>query len=190
MSWQTGIAADDPTQRCRTPRKQPHIAVTSRSENLMSKSRLSVSACVLALAFTAPAFAQAQSPTRVGGLTCDTGPRVGLIVGSRQRMTCVFRSNTGQEYRYAGRITRLGLDVGITGGGRLFWGVFAPTSHIGPGALRGRYVGVSGNASLGVGLGANVLVGGSHRTISLQPLSVEGQLGVNLALGVAGLTLH
>lgn len=87
-------------------------------------------------------------------------------------------------------MTRLGLDVGISGGGRLFWGVFAPTSHIGPGALRGRYVGASGSASLGLGLGANVLVGGSHRTISLQPLSVEGQLGVNLALGVAGLTLH
>ena len=156
----------------------------------MSKSRLSVGACVLMLAFTAPAFAQTQQPVRAGGLTCDTGPRVGLLIGSKQRMACVFRSNTGQEYRYTGRITRLGLDVGVTGGGRLFWGVFAPTSHIGPGALRGRYVGVSGNASLGVGLGANVLVGGSHRTISLQPLSVEGQLGINLALGVAGLTLQ
>jgi hypothetical protein len=136
-------------------------------------------------------FAQ---PVRVGGLTCDTGPRVGLLVGSRQRMNCVFRSNTtGQQYRYRGRITRLaklGLDVGIARGGRLFWGVFAPTTHIGPGALRGTYVGAGGNASLGLGLGANVLVGGSHRTISLQPLSVEGQVGINLALGVAGLTLY
>jgi hypothetical protein len=105
-------------------------------------------------------------------------------------MRCVFRSNTGQTYHYTGTITRLGLDVGVTGGGRLFWGVFAPTSHIGPGALRGNFVGASGNASLGVGLGANVLVGGSHRTISLQPLSVEGQVGINLALGVAGLRLR
>jgi hypothetical protein len=146
--------------------------------------------CLLAIGLSAPAFAQAQ-PVRVGGLTCDTGPRVGLLVGSRQRMSCVFRSNaTGQQYRYTGRITRLGLDVGITGGGRLFWGVFAPTSHIGPGALRGNFVGASGNASLGVGLGANVLVGGSNRTISLQPLSIEGQFGVNLALGIAGLSLR
>jgi hypothetical protein len=68
--------------------------------------------------------------------------------------------------------------------------VFAPTSHIGPGALRGNYVGASGTASLGLGLGANALVGGSHRTISLQPLSVEGQVGINLALGVAGLRLR
>ena len=106
-------------------------------------------------------------------------------------MNCVFRSNaTGQQYHYRGRITRLGLDVGIARGGRLFWGVFAPTTHIGPGALRGTYVGAGGNASLGLGLGANVLVGGSHRTISLQPLSVEGQVGINLALGVAGLTLY
>jgi hypothetical protein len=91
---------------------------------------------------------------------------------------------------YTGTISRIGLDVGITGGGRLFWGVFAPTSHVGYGALRGTYVGASGNASFGFGLGANVLVGGSHRTISLQPLSVEGQIGVNLALGVARLTLR
>jgi hypothetical protein len=103
----------------------------------------------------------------------------------------VFRSNaTGRQYRYTGTISRIGLDVGITGGGRLFWGVFAPTSHVGHGVLRGTFVGASGNASFGLGLGANVLVGGSHRTISLQPLSVEGQFGVNLALGVARLTLR
>jgi len=156
----------------------------------MSKSYLRVIMCALALAFVQPAFAQGQ-PVRVGGLTCDTGPRVGLLIGSKQRMNCVFLSSaTGRQYHYRGRITRLGLDVGITGGGRLFWGVFAPTSHIGPGALRGTYVGASGNASLGVGFGANVLVGGSNRTISLQPLSIEGQLGINLALGVAGLRLY
>ena len=155
----------------------------------MQKKNLSLAIGVFAIVLAMPAFAQTQ-PARVGGLTCDTGPRVGLLVGSRQRMNCVFRSNTGEQYHYRGRITRLGLDVGITGGGRLFWGVFAPTNHIGPGALRGTFVGAGGNASLGLGLGANVLVGGSHHTISLQPLSVEGQLGINLALGVAGLRLY
>jgi len=156
----------------------------------MSKICLSAILCAAMVAFAAPAFAQAQ-PVRVGGLTCDAAPRVGLIIGSRQHLRCVFRSNaTGQSYGYTGTIGRLGLDVGVTGGGRLFWGVFAPTSHVGHGALRGTYVGASGNASFGVGLGANVLVGGSHRTISLQPLSVEGQVGVNLALGVARLTLQ
>jgi Protein of unknown function (DUF992) len=159
------------------------------AEGSMSKKYLSLGICALAIFFATPAVAQTQA-VRVGGLSCDTGPRVGLLVASRQRMSCVFRSNTGEQYRYRGRITRVGLDVGITGGGRLFWGVFAPTAHIGPGALRGTYVGAGGSASVGVGLGANVLVGGSHRTISLQPLSVEGQVGINLALGVAGLRLY
>jgi hypothetical protein len=142
----------------------------------------------LTAAISPPAYAQS---IRTGGLTCDTGPRVGLIVGSRQNLRCVFRSNTsGQEYIYTGRIGRIGLDVGVTGGGRLFWAVFAPTSRIHRSSLVGTYVGASGNAALGVGLGANVLIGGSHRTISLQPLSVEGQFGVNLALGVSRLTLR
>jgi hypothetical protein len=145
--------------------------------------------CVTLVAFTGPAFAQAQ-PTRVGGLTCDAAPRVGLVVGSLQHLRCVFNSNAARHCSYSGSIGRVGLDLGVTGGGRLLWGVFAPTSHVGCGALRGSYVGASGSASFGVGLGANVLIGGSHRTISLQPLSVEGQLGVNLALGVSRLTLR
>ena len=156
----------------------------------MLKICLSGILSVFMMAFAVPAFAQAQ-PVRVGGLTCDTSARVGLVVGSRQSLRCVFRSNgTGRQYSYTGTIGRLGLDVGITAGGRLFWGVFAPTSHIGQGTLRGNYVGASGNASVGLGLGANVLIGGSNRTISLQPLSVEGQIGINLAVGVARLTLR
>jgi uncharacterized protein DUF992 len=172
-----------------TPEDCVLAATTEVLERLMLKNLLSLALCTLALIFATPAPAQTQ-PVRVGGLTCDTGPRIGLLVGSRQRMACVFRSNTGREYRYRGRITRLGIDVGVTGGGRLFWAVFAPTTHIGPGALRGTYVGAGGSASVGFGLGANVLVGGSNRTISLQPLSIEGQFGINLALGVAGLRLY
>jgi hypothetical protein len=144
---------------------------------------------VLTFIVAAPDFARAQS-VRTGGLTCNTGPRVGLVVGSRQNLQCVFLSNSGTQYVYTGRISRIGLDVGVTGGGRLFWAVFAPTSRVHRSSLVGTYVGASGNAALGVGLGANVLIGGSHRTISLQPLSVEGQLGVNLAVGVSRLTLR
>lgn len=145
--------------------------------------------CAATVALTAPAFAQAQQ-VRAGGLTCDAAPRVGLIVGSVQHLRCVFTPNAGRRCEYNGRIGRVGLDVGITGGGRLLWAVFAPSSHVKCGSLRGSYAGVSGSASLGIGLGANVLVGGSHRTISLQPLSVEGQIGVNLAVGVSKLTLR
>ena len=147
----------------------------------MSKIFRLVFLCASMVAFAGSAFAQAQ-PVRVGGLTCEAAPRVGF--------RCVFRSNaTGQYYSYAGAISRIRLDVGVTGG-QLFWGVFAATSHVGYGVLRGSYVGASGNVSFGLGLGANVLVGGSDRTIFLQPLSIEGQDGANLALGVARLTLR
>ena len=135
--------------------------------------------------------AQARPPFRVGGLTCNTDPRVGLVLGSRQDMRCVFvASATGPTYTYTGTIRRLGVDIGVTRGGTLFWAVFARNSQIGQGTLRGNYVGASGNVALGLGLGAKVLIGGSRRTITLQPLSVEGQIGLNLALGVANLTLR
>ena len=147
--------------------------------------------CLILIIGAASANAQAQGPFRVGGLTCSTGPRVGLVLGSRQDMRCVFRaSGTGNQYIYAGTIRRLGLDVGITRGGTLFWAVFARNSPIGRGTVRGNYVGASANAALGMGLGANVLIGGSRRTVTLQPLSVEGQIGINLALGVSSLRLR
>ena len=88
-----------------------------------------------------------------------------------------------------GTIGRLGLDVGVTAGGIMTWAVLASTANIPSGALTGRFVGVSGDVSVGVGVGANVLVGGTRKSVSLQPLSVEGQVGANLALGVARMTL-
>jgi hypothetical protein len=155
----------------------------------MSKILVSSLLSAFTIAFAVPAFARAQ-PVRVGGLTCDSGPRAGLVLGSRQDLRCVFRSSaTGAQYTYRGKIRRIGLDLGVTRGGTLFWAVFARNAHIGRGTLRGNYVGASGNVALGVGLGANVLIGGAHRTISLQPLSVEGQIGISLAVAVASLSL-
>jgi hypothetical protein len=146
--------------------------------------------CVFSFVFLAPATADAREPFRVGTLTCDTSARVGLVLGSRQDMRCVFRAGDGRQYNYTGLIRRLGLDIGITRGGTLFWRVFARNSQIGRATLRGSYVGASGNVALGLGLGAKLLIGGSRRSIVLQPLSVEGQIGINLALGVANLTLR
>jgi hypothetical protein len=158
---------------------------------VMSSIRVRTIVCVFLTALFAAPSAQARSPFRVGGLTCSTGPRVGLVLGSRQDMRCVFvASATGQQYVYTGTIRRLGVDIGVTRGGMLFWAVFARNSQIGRGTLRGSYVGASANVAVGLGLGAKVLIGGSRRTITLQPLSVEGQIGINLALGVANLTLR
>ena len=135
-----------------------------------------------------PAHAQGSS-TRQGMLTCRTSASLGLIVGSTQRLACQFRENSGWTQDYIGRINRIGLDIGFTAGGVMAWGVIGSTGAVRPGVLTGRFVGASGEISVGVGVGANVLVGGTAQGISLQPLSLEGQVGVNLALGVAGLTL-
>jgi hypothetical protein len=157
----------------------------------MSSIRVQAIACAFLAVLLSSATAQARLPFRIGGLTCNTGPRVGLVLGSRQEMRCVFvASATGQQYVYTGTIRRLGVDIGVTRGGTLFWAVFARNSRINRGTLRGSYTGASGNVAVGLGLGAKVLIGGSRRTITLQPLSVEGQIGINLALGVANLTLR
>ena len=127
----------------------------------------------------------------MGVLTCKTSASLGLIIGSHQKLRCNFSpDNAGPPENYVGHINRLGLDLGVKAGGVMAWGVFAPTNGLHHGALAGTYVGGSSSASLGVGVGANALIGGSHRSIAFQPLSVEGQVGVNLALGIAGLTLR
>jgi Protein of unknown function (DUF992) len=142
-------------------------------------------------ALASPAAAQPAGGTKVGVLTCKASASLGLIIGSRQSVRCSFSPDAGgTSENYIGHIGRLGLDLGVRGGGVMVWAVVAPTNGYHRGALAGHYVGANADASLGLGAGAKVLVGGSHRTVSLQPLSVSGQVGVNLALGVAGLTLR
>ncbi len=138
---------------------------------------------------TTPAAAQSRS--NVGTLTCALAPSVGLIIGSRQRMDCRFTPGRGGRVdRYSGTAARLGLDIGFTAGGQMVWGVLAQTKGVKRGALAGTYVGASGDIAVGLGVGANALIGGTNRSIMLQPLSVSGQAGLNLALGVAGLELR
>jgi hypothetical protein len=127
---------------------------------------------------------------RVGRLLCFSTPRIGLVLGSSQSLRCVFYARRPpRRYIYEGRIRRVGLDLGVTSASTLSWAVFAKNSRIGSGTLRGSYVGASGSVALGPGLGANVLIGGSRRTVVLQPLSVERSIGINLAVGVTSLTL-
>lgn len=152
---------------------------------------LATTALLVACTLSSPANAQGQR-FRSGELVCDGGPSVGLILGSSQNLRCVFRSaHTGRRYTYSGRMSRLGIDLGITSGSRLVWVVLAAnTARVNRNSLAGTYVGAAGDASFGVGAGANVLIGGFNRSITLQPLSVQGQTGLNLAVGVASLTLR
>jgi hypothetical protein len=169
--------------------KPRSFAMTSR----VSPTRLLAfaGAATLATVLALPSPAAAQSRVRVGVLTCNVDPGVGFIVASQRDMTCLFRPDgRGRREGYVGRITRVGLDVGVTGRGVLAWTVFAPTRVYSPSQLAGNYAGASAQATLAVGLGANVLVGGSRDTVALQPLSVQAQTGVNLALGVGNLALR
>ena len=152
----------------------------------MKKSIAALGALAL-IVVVAPA-APAEARLRAGLLTCEVAPGVSFIVGSQKTMTCQYKSVRGWRESYRGRITRVGLDIGYTSGGKIAWAVYAPSQR-GPGALAGVYGGASAEATIGGGVGANVLVGGFERSISLQPISVGAQRGLDLALAISGLEL-
>ena len=136
------------------------------------------------------AHAQQAQRVQIGVLECRGGASVGFIVGSVTNLGCVLRADGMPEDRYIATIRKVGLDLGITQESALAWGVFAPVARLGPGGLSGDYVGAQGSATLGVGVGGNVLVGGSANSIALQPLSVQGQVGISVAAGLESLELR
>ena len=148
-----------------------------------------------ALAGTALAFAAAEpadAAVKVGVLHCAVSPSIGFIIGGHQKLRCHFTpQEPGQPAgEYVGALNTVGLDIGVTAGGALAWAVFAPTTGSFAGALAGLYFGASADAAVGLGLGANILIGGSERTIALQPLSVEGEVAMDVTLGMSGLELR
>lgn len=147
-------------------------------------------AAVMVVALAGPATAQ-SARVEVGVLNCSGEGGVGLILGSRKTFACRFEGLGDDRIElYDATITKIGLDIGITGETQIVWTVLAATTEFDQGALRGDYVGASADAAIGVGGGANVLVGGFDNSFALQPLSVQGQEGFNLALGVSGLSLR
>ena len=148
---------------------------------------------VIAMLSTSVAGANAQAPmtrVQIGILECRGGASIGFIVGSVTNLGCVLRADGLPEDRYIATIRKVGLDLGITAESALAWGVYAPVTRLGPGDLAGNYAGAQGSATLGVGVGGNVLVGGSANSIALQPLSVQGQVGLNVAAGLESLELR
>ena len=152
-------------------------------------------ATLLSLAATLPVAAQQPPPpqparVQAGVLECRGGPNVGFVVGSVAELRCLFRSDWGPQQVYIAKLTKIGVDIGFRAQQSLVWGVFAPTQQLGPGDLTGGYAGVTAGAAVGGGLGANVLYGGSNNTVALQPLSVEGQVGLNVFGGIGALELR
>jgi hypothetical protein len=133
----------------------------------------------------------AQNQAAVGNLTCTGGAGVGLIIGSQKSYQCSFTPvDGGGLQRYTATVTKIGVDIGVTGNTVMVWSVLAAGAQVQSGFLAGNYTGVSADAAIGLGGGAKVLVGGSSKSIVLQPLSVQGQTGVNLAVGIAGMTIR
>ncbi|MGQ0742261.1 MAG: DUF992 domain-containing protein [Alphaproteobacteria bacterium] len=142
-----------------------------------------------AFAFVSPASA-AEATVKVGVLTCHVASGWGFVFGSSKDLRCVYDPDRGGNERYYGTINKYGVDIGYTEGGVIVWAVFAPSSTLKPGALGGDYVGASASATVAVGVGANVLLGGFRHSITLQPISIEGNTGLNVAAGIGALTLR
>jgi hypothetical protein len=148
--------------------------------------RLIVASLVALGVAASPALA--KGGVKVGVLACDVSGGIGMIIGSSKAVSCTFKSK-GRVEHYEGKLGKLGIDIGVTGDASLAWLVFAP-GKVNKGALEGSYNGASAQATVIAGLGANVLIGGFEKTINLQPLSVQGQTGLNVAAGLTSLSLN
>jgi len=146
---------------------------------------------VLLAAISSQAAGQAQRWTQAGMLSCKLNPSVGFVIFGHQSMECRFVPSAPLPPQiYEGALNTVGIDIGVVGTGGLAWAVLAPTAGVPAGALAGTYVGASGDVALGVGVGANVLFGGSNRSFALQPLSVEGSVALDVTLGLSALQLQ
>lgn len=150
--------------------------------------RLTGAAALVAatVAFGAPANA---AGVKVGVLTCHQSSGWGFIFGSSKDIRCVYHHG-GYTERYMGAVNKFGVDIGYTADAVIIWDVFAPNSGSERGALAGNYVGAQASAAVGAGVGANALVGGFDRSFTLQPVSIQGETGLNVAAGIGAMSLH
>jgi Protein of unknown function (DUF992) len=144
-------------------------------------------AAAVAATLTVPA--NAQQRVQIGTLSCAMSASIGLIVASQKNVNCTFKPDNGPPEAYLGTMTIVGVDVGFTAGSAMVWGVSTSTSRY-SGMLAGTYAGATAQATAIAGVGANALVGGSNHSVSLQPLSVQGQVGIDAAGGIGALQLH
>ena len=156
---------------------------------MLTKGRLAAGTLAVVVAAAALAVpARAQSGVTVGTLSCNVASGWGFVFGSSKDLHCTFRGN-GHHEHYVGSISKFGVDIGYTSSAVIIWEVFAPNSGMKRGALQGGYAGATASATAGVGAGVNVLVGGLDRSITLQPVSIEGSTGLNLAAGIGAMSL-
>ena len=147
---------------------------------------IAIAALTGALALSAPASA---AGVKVGVLSCHVDSGWGYLLGSSRRVNCLYHRENGRDTHYRGTISKLGVDVGRINSGEIVWDVVAPTSDMRPGALAGNYAGATAGATIGVGGDVNVLIGGLDKSIALQPISVQGNTGIDIAAGIGAINL-
>lgn len=162
--------------------------------NLKWNSMIGIASLALTVALAPRVFAQAgttedKGEVKVGVLSCNVASGWGIIFGSSRELDCTYSPTSGEPERYKGEINKFGADIGYVQSAVILWGVLAPSNTIGKGALAGHYAGATASVTIGIGGGANVLVGGMHSSIALQPISIEGGTGLNVAAGVAAMNL-
>jgi hypothetical protein len=155
----------------------------------MNRSLLTAFGAVALVAASAiPASSQSNKGVNLGSLSCHVAGGIGFVFGSSKALDCLLTRNDGTAEHYTGTIKRYGVDIGFTKEAHIVWLVFAPGA-VARGALAGEYAGATASATVGVGVGANVLLGGGDKQITLQPVSVEGSTGLNVAAGVGAVEL-
>jgi hypothetical protein len=154
------------------------------------RNRLLIACAVTAILGTGLAVPANAAGVKVGMLTCNVASGWGFIFGSSKDIRCTYAPDKGTPEHYKGSIKKFGVDIGYTKGAVMVWGVVAPVSSLKPGSLTGEYVGATASATVGVGVGANALVGGFNKSITLQPVSIEGNTGLNVAGGIGALDLN
>src|SRR5690348_5904629 len=168
----------------------------TRTRSIMKLMKLPLFALAAAFTFTTgeiavrtPARAADEGGVKVGVLTCEVASGWGFVFGSSKDLKCVYSSSPGVSEHYIGTIGKFGVDIGYSAATVIAWTVIAPSKDLGPGALAGTFTGATGSAAVGVGAGANVLVGGGEKSITLQPVSFQAGTGLNVAGGIAMITL-
>ena len=169
------------------------FAMSLAAASIAATGAFSAYAADMNVGAPAPSYEESdvRNGVKIGYLTCDIGGGAGYVLGSAKEMDCTFKSTVGEERsdHYTGAVRKIGVDLGFTTRSRLVWAVFAPTAGYHQGSLGGLYQGASAEATIGAGIGANIMVGGTSGSIHLQALSVTGQLGLNLAAGGSSMTL-
>src|SRR5262245_57135435 len=176
------------------PLLNPKLMIDAKKDwmTMYCRRRLLLATLAVAATFVEPAAAQTpQSWTLAGTLDCKVDPNVGSTMPGHQSMRCLFTPTAPiPSEAYAGALNTSDQNVGISSGGVLGFAVLAPTTGLSPGALTGEYVGVSGDVGIGVGAGPNVLLGGSNRTVALQPSSLQDSITLNVVAGLSLLKLR